>query len=144
MKTTIRTILGVILMTLLVALYIIFAGYQAMLLVATGEALSVVFGLALWVAPIIGVWSIVRELVFGFQSQQLVDRYSREIGELTIPIIDRRDRVSVDSLRAEPEPPAWPGALQRGLLLDSVGHRREGRASVRRAILLAKVDSPHD
>ncbi|MEN9910759.1 MAG: hypothetical protein RLZZ441_327, partial [Actinomycetota bacterium] len=75
MKTT-RTIIGVAIMSALLALYIVFAAYQAALLVASSQPLTLVYGLALFVAPVIGLWSLVRELVFGRQAGRLLTRYT--------------------------------------------------------------------
>ena len=128
MKTT-RTIIGVAIMSALLALYIVFAAYQATLLVASGQPLTLFYGLALFVAPVIGIWSLVRELVFGRQAGRLLSRYTAENGEPQVPVINRRDRAAVDAL------------LIHGLTLDTVGRRREGRAAVRVAITLGAIDS---
>jgi hypothetical protein len=140
MKTT-RTIIGVAVMSALLVLYMVFAAYQAALLVATAQPLALVFGLALFVAPLIGIWSLVRELVFGRQAGRLLTRYTAENGEPQIPLINRRDRAAVDALLATPIPGTWEGALIHGLTLDTVGRRREGRAAVRVAITLGAIDS---
>ena len=140
MKTT-RTIIGVAIMSALLALYIVFAAYQAALLVASGQPLTLVYGLALFVAPVIGIWSLVRELVFGRQAGRLLDRYTAENGEPQVPVINRGDRAAVDALLATPIPDTWQAVLIHGLTLDTVGRRREGRAAVRVAITLGAIDS---
>ena len=140
MKTT-RTIIGVAIMSALLALYIVFAAYQAALLVASGQPLTLVYGLALFVAPVIGIWSLVRELVFGRQAGRLLTRYTAENGEPQVPVINRRDRDAVDALLASPIPNTWQAALIHGLTLDTVGRRREARAAVRVAITLGAIDS---
>jgi hypothetical protein len=128
-------------MSALLALYIVFAAYQAALLVASSQPLTLVYGLALFVAPVIGLWSLVRELVFGRQAGRLLTRYTAENGEPQVPVINRRDRDAVDALLASPIPDTWQAALLHGLTLDTVGRRREGRAAVRVAIRLSAVDS---
>ncbi len=138
---TIRTVLGVIAMSALLALYLAFATYEAALLVMSKEPLALIYGVALFVAPAIGAWSLVRELRFGGQAQRLFTRYTAERGAPQIPVIDRRDRNAVDALVAQPTPANWQDALLHGLTLDTVGRRREGRAAVREAIRLATVDS---
>jgi hypothetical protein len=139
--SNIRTVAGVALMSALLALYIVFAAYQAGLLVASGQPLTLLFGLALFVAPLIGIWSLVRELVFGRQAGRLLTRYTAENGEPQVPIINRRDRAAVDKLVATPVPSTWQAALIHGLTLDTVGRRREARAAVRVAITLGAIDS---
>ena len=139
--SNIRTVAGVALMSALLALYLVFAAYQAALLVASGQPLTLLFGLALFVAPIIGIWSLFRELVFGRQAGRLLTRYKKENGEPQVPIINRRDRPAVEALLALPIPATWQGALIHGLTLDTVGRRREARSVVRVAIRLAALDS---
>lgn len=134
MKQT-RTIIGVVVMTALLALYIVFAGYEAVLLVSTGEPLAFVFGAALFVAPAIGIWSLFRELKFGREAGALLNRFVAEFGPIAIPVMDKGSDVP------EPTNPTWDDLLIHGLTLDSVGKRREARAAVRRAIVLAKVNS---
>ena len=128
-------------MSALLTLYIVFAAYQAALLVASGQPLTLVFGLALFVAPLIGIWSLVRELVFGRDAGRLLRRYTAENGEPQVPIVNRRDRPAVEALLALPIPSTWQAALIHGLTLDTVGRRREARSVVRVAIRLAALDS---
>ena len=139
--SNIRTVASVILMAALLTLYIVFAAYQAALLVASGQPFTLVYGLALFVAPVIGIWSLVRELVFGRQAGRLLNRYTAENSEPQVPVINRRDREAVDSLLAAPIPNTWQAALIHGLTLDTVGRRREARAAVRVAITLGAIDS---
>ncbi|MFM6968295.1 MAG: hypothetical protein ACKOWN_05150 [Microbacteriaceae bacterium] len=129
-----RAIIGVVVMAALLALYIGFAGYEAVLLIASGEPLAFVFGAALFVAPAIGIWSLVRELKFGRDAAALLNRFVAEFGPVAIPVLEKRATVP------EPNNPTWDDLLIYGLTLDSVGFRREARAAVRRAIALAKVN----
>ncbi|MDP4585855.1 MAG: hypothetical protein NWS64_00975 [Microbacteriaceae bacterium] len=140
MKIT-RTIIGVAVMSVLLALYIAFAAYQAALLVLSGEPFTLVYGLALFVAPIIGIWSLFRELKFGRDAQRMLTHYIAEKGEPQLPVINRRDLEAVDAVVATPVPETWQDALVLGLTLDTVSRRREGRAMVRQAIKLWAVDS---
>jgi len=139
--SNIRTIAGVIFMSALLALYIAFAAYQAALLVLSGEPFTLLYGVALFVAPIIGIWSLFRELKFGRDAQRLFTQYLAERGEPQLPVINRRDLVAVEEVVATPVPATWQDALVLGLTLDTVSRRREGRAMVRQAIKLWAVDS---
>jgi hypothetical protein len=139
--SNIRTIAGVIFMSALLALYIAFAAYQAALLVLSGEPFTLLYGLALFVAPIIGIWSLFRELKFGRDAQRLFTQYLAERGEPQLPVINRRDLAAVEEVVATPVPATWQDALVLGLTLDTVSRRREGRAMVRQAIKLWAVDS---
>jgi hypothetical protein len=139
--SNIRTIAGVIFMSALLALYIAFAAYQAALLVLSGEPFTLLYGVALFVAPIIGIWSLFRELKFGRDAQRLFTQYLAERGEPQLPVINRRDLAAVEEVVATPVPATWQDALVLGLTLDTVSRRREGRAMVRQAIKLWAVDS---
>ena len=139
--SNIRAVAAVILMSALLALYIAFAAYQAALLVLSGEPFTLLYGLALFVAPIIGIWSLFRELKFGRDAQRLFTQYVAERGEPKLPVIDRRDRDAVEAVAATPAPVTWQDALVLGLTLDTVSRRREGRAMVREAIKLWAIDS---
>ena len=139
--SNIRTIAGVIFMSALLALYIAFAAYQAALLVLSGEPFTLLYGVALFVAPIIGIWSLFRELKFGRDAQRLFTQYLAERGEPQLPVINRRDLAAVEEVVAAPVPATWQDALVLGLTLDTVSRRREGRAMVRQAIKLWAVDS---
>jgi len=139
--SNIRTIAGVIFMSALLALYIAFAAYQAALLVLSGEPFTLLYGVALFVAPIIGIWSLFRELKFGRDAQRLFTQYLAERGEPQLPVINRRDLSAVEEVVATPVPATWQDALVLGLTLDTVSRRREGRAMVRQAIKLWAVDS---
>ena len=139
--SNIRTIAGVIFMSALLALYIAFAAYQAALLVLSGEPFTLLYGVALFVAPIIGIWSLFRELKFGRDAQRLFTHYLAERGEPQLPVINRRDLAAVEEVVATPVPATWQDALVLGLTLDTVSRRREGRAMVRQAIKLWAVDS---
>ena len=139
--SNIRNVVGVIFMSALLALYIAFAAYQAALLVLSGEPFTLVYGLALFVAPIIGIWSLFRELKFGRDAQRLFTQYIAERGQPQLPVINRRDLEAVEAVVATPVPATWQDALVLGLTLDTVSRRREGRAMVRQAIKLWAVDS---
>lgn len=136
-----RTVIGVVVMSVLLSIYMVFAAYQATLLVLSGEPLTLVYGLALFVAPIIGVWSLVRELIFGRDAQRIFAEFIAERGEPQLPVVNRRDRDAVEALVATPAPATWQDALVLGLTLDTVGRRREGRAMVHQAIRLRAIDS---
>ena len=139
--STFRTVAGVIFMSALLALYLAFAVYQAALLVLSGEPFTLVYGLALFVAPVIGMWALVRELKFGRDAQRMFTQYIAERGEPKLPVINRRDQVAVEAVVATPVPSTWQDALVLGLTLDTVSRRREGRAMVRQAIKLWALDS---
>ena len=130
----IRTVIGVAIMSVLLALYLMFAIYQAVLLVSTGEPLALLYGASLFAAPAIGVWSLWRELRFGRDAGALYDRYEKAHGKPQIPILPKRSEVPEPT---STDPEDW---LIYGLTLDGVGKRREGRAAVRKALEFSRVN----
>ena len=71
---------GVAVMAVLLALYIVLVGQRAWLLLTSGETVAVVMGAALIVLPLLAVWAVGRELWFGVRAEQLGRRLSAEDG----------------------------------------------------------------
>ncbi|RIJ42182.1 hypothetical protein DZF93_07745, partial [Clavibacter michiganensis subsp. insidiosus] len=90
------TRIGVAVMAVLMVLYLALAGQIAVLLLISGEPVGVVFGLALLVLPLVGVWTLVRELSFGVRSARLVRILDGEGG---LPVADLPTRASGRPLR---------------------------------------------
>ncbi|MFC6235829.1 hypothetical protein ACFPZL_12120, partial [Leucobacter soli] len=80
MNARTRSILGVAIIAAVLVLYFALTGVRAVALLASGTPLAVTMGLALLVLPLIGVWALVRELLFGARSTALVDRLDAEGG----------------------------------------------------------------
>lgn len=139
---------GVIVITVLLALYITIAGYRAVLLLFSGEPVGVTMGVALLVLPVIGLWALVREIRFGLLAEKLMKRLDAE-GRLpedqveTLPS-GRVVRESADALfpkyqaEAEENPLAWQSWLRLGLVYDACGDRRRARGAVNQAIRLSR------
>lgn len=143
------TILGVIAISVLLALYLVFAGYRALVMLGSGEALGVVMGLALLVLPVIGLWALIRELRFGFASAALLKRLEAEgkmpDDEVALMPSGRVDRHAADAVfpkyqsEAEAHPNEWRSWLRLGLVYDACGDRRRARQAVNQAIRLSKA-----
>ncbi len=142
------TIAGVILMTVLLGLYLALLGQRGVLFIASGQPIAVVLGIFLFVLPALGLWALVRELLFGTRSAALISRLDAEGG---LPIDDlpkrpsgRPDRASADRQfpiykeRVEREPDDWRSWLLLGLAYDASGDRRRARQAVRNAIALSR------
>lgn len=87
MNPRVRAVLGVSLMSTLLVLYFAFAGFKAVALLATGDPIAILMGVALLVFPVIGAWALVREIMFGFTSTKLVDALA-ESGDLPEELVD--------------------------------------------------------
>jgi hypothetical protein len=142
-------LLGAGLMAFLLVLYLALAGQRAVLFLSTGEPIAIGIGAALLVLPLLGLWALVRELMFGVRSQQLADRLAAA-GELPaedLPLrpSGRPDRVAADARfpvykdAVERAPEDWGAWFRLGLAYDACGDRRRARQAVRTAIGLAKA-----
>lgn len=140
------TRIGVGLMAVLLAIYLVVAAQYAVVALASGTAVGVLMGIALVLLPILGGWALVRELTFGARAERL-GRRLEEASELPDEQISvrpsgRPDREEADALfpryRAEVEasPEKWQAWYRLGLAYDAGGDRRRARQAIRRAISL--------
>ncbi len=143
--------IGVAVMAVLLALYIVLVGQRAWLLVTSGETVGVIMGAALIVLPLIAVWAIWREIRFGVRASALAARLEDE-GALPAEEIDvrpsgRPQREQADELfpayRADVEahPDDWRAWFRLGLAYDGAGDRRRARHAIRTAIRLERADA---
>lgn len=144
-----RALVGTIVMSALLVLYLVLTAQLAVRLIATGDGIAVTMGVALFVIPVVGAWALVRELIFGFQSQRLIRALDAEGG---LPVDDLPHRPSGRPVReaadaefpryaqaVERAPDDWRARLRLGLAYDSSGDRRRARAEVRHAIRLHRL-----
>ena len=148
MSARARALTGVAIMAVLLVLYFVFAGVRALALLSSGTPLAVVMGAALLLLPLIGAWALVRELVFGWRSTQLVDRLDAAgrlpddlgtAGPTGKPEREVADRV-FPRYRAEAEaaPDDWSAWMRLGIVYDACGDRTRARGAIRQAIRLAR------
>ncbi|MDY0909231.1 hypothetical protein [Microbacterium sp. CFBP9034] len=138
--------IGVAVMAVLLALYIVLVGQRAWLLLGTGEPVGVLMGVALIVLPFIAAWALGRELWLGVRAESLGRRLEQE-GALPAEAVDLRPsgRIVRDDADAvfpayradvEASPDDWRAWYRLGLAYDAAGDRRRARGAVRRAIRL--------
>lgn len=141
--------IGVAVMGVCLVLYLVVAGQKAVLFIGTGQPIAVAMGIALLVLPLIGVWALVREFLFGLGADRLGRQLDEEGGmpeaetELTPsgriakndadPLIDRY------TAEADAAPSEWRGRYRLGVVQEAAGRRRDARASIRDAIRLEKL-----
>ncbi|SDZ01238.1 tetratricopeptide repeat protein [Herbiconiux ginsengi] len=138
-----------LLMAVLLAVYIVLVGVRAVQFVLTGVPIAVAIGVVLIILPIVGAWALVRELMFGLRTQQLVEQLERE-GEL--PVDDLPKKASGRPLRAaadeefpvyrdavEADDTDWRAWFRLGLAYDASGDRRRARGALRTAIALERA-----
>ncbi|MBX3091738.1 MAG: hypothetical protein KF801_04435 [Cryobacterium sp.] len=131
-------------MAALLLLYLVLVAQLAIRLLGVNEPIAVALGAALFVLPIVGLWALVAELLFGFRSARL----GRELAaEGSYPLQDlprspsgRIDRRAADAAfpefrrEAESTPDRWESWFRLGLAFDACGDRRRARSAIRRAI----------
>ncbi len=74
------TRIGVALMAVLLALYIVLVAQRAWLLLTSGEPIAIAMGVGLVILPVIAVWALGRELWFGIRAERLGRRLQSEGG----------------------------------------------------------------
>lgn len=146
MSARARAILGVAIMSALLLLYFGFAGVRAFALLASGTPIAIAMGVALLVLPLIGVWALVRELLFGMRSTALVDRLEAEgllpedLGETGATGKPQRDTADAAFARykaeTEADPQNWRSWVRLGIVYDACGDRTRARRAIRSAISL--------
>ncbi|MBK0419349.1 hypothetical protein JD276_09910 [Leucobacter sp. CSA1] len=139
-----RSLVGVVVITALLLLYLVFVGVRALALLGSGSPLAVAMGVALVILPVLGAWALLRELSFGHRTHQLLDLLESE-GLLPDEEVDtlpsgRPDRAQADALfpryraAAEADPGSWRAWMRLGIVYDACGDRKRARAAIRQAI----------
>ncbi len=142
--------IGVAVMAVALALYIVLVGQRAWLLLASGQPVAIAMGAALVVLPIVAVWALGRELWFGWRAEQLGTRLEREdalpADDVAVRPSGRVEREDADAVfpayRAEVEadPDDWRAWFRLGIAYDAAGDRRRARGAVRTAIRLEAAE----
>jgi hypothetical protein len=140
--------IGVGVMALCLALYIVVVGQRAVLMLTTGEPIAIAIGVALIVMPLIGAWALVREMQFGFAADKLGRTLDAEGGmpqaETELTPSGRIAKGDVDPMiarytaEAEAAPTEWRARFRLGVVQDAAGRRKDARASIREAIRLSR------
>lgn len=140
---------GVAIMAVVLALYIVLVGQRAWLLLTSGQTVAVVMGAALVLLPVLGAWGLWREIRFGMRAQALARRLEAEgrVPDEQIPVREsgRPERDHADALfpayRADVEehPDDWRAWFRLALVYDGAGDRRRARQAVRTAIRLERA-----
>lgn len=143
-----RPMVGAIIMSVLLVVYLAFAANYAWILIRAAEPLANAMGYALAVFPLLGVWGLVAEMRFAIASQKLMTRLEAEnlLPDAEFPrlVSGRPNRdLAMDVFPAfsddvESNPESWQAWLRLGLAYDACGDRRRARWAVRRALVLGK------
>ncbi len=142
-----RARLAAVGMAVLLVLYLLFAIGYAIVLLGIGQPVTSIMGVALLVLPLIGMWALIAELVFGVRADRLAARLEAEGGLPTEQLPSRGngrvDRAAADAVfpryrdAVEAAPEDWRTWFRLALAYDASGDRRRARWATRRAIRLA-------
>lgn len=125
--------------------YLALLGRTAILMIASGRAVAVVFGMALLILPAIGLWAMIATLRAGFAHQKLARLAAEDGMELDVSALPRRpsgriERDAADALfdtvRAEldNDPDDWRRWYRLARAYDYAGDRGRARATMRKAV----------
>ncbi|MCC2033832.1 hypothetical protein [Microbacterium allomyrinae] len=142
--------IGVAVMAVLLALYIVLVGQRAWLLLVSGDPVGIAMGVGLVALPLIAAWALVRELLFGVHAQRLGRRLEDEgalpddeVGVRPSGRVLREDGDAVFPVyRADVEshPDDWRAWYRLGLAYDAAGDRRRAREAIRTSIKLESAE----
>jgi tetratricopeptide (TPR) repeat protein len=138
--------IGVAVMAALLVLYIVLVAQRGWLLATSGDPIGIAMGIALFVLPLLAVWALARELLFGRSAELLGARLQAE-GALPAETLavrpsgrvrrDEGDAVFPAYRKAvEAAPEDWRAWYRLGLAYDAAGDRRRARSAIREAIRL--------
>lgn len=138
------TRIGVAVMAALLALYIVLVGWRAVVLISTGDPVGVTMGVSLIVLPLIAMWALAREIMFGASAAKLGTRLDvegalpdDEVGVRTSGRVIRDDADAVFPRyreAVEQNPEDWQAWYRLGIAYDASGDRRRARSAIRNAI----------
>lgn len=144
-----KAVIGSVFMAILLVLYMWVAGYQGYVMITSGNGIVIAMGVALLVLPVVGVWALYRELMFGIRSGGLIKRLESEGG---LPVDDLPHRPSGRTIReaadeefpvyaaeVDSAPNSWRAWMRLGLAYDASGDRKRARSAVRTAIAFSKT-----
>ena len=134
------------LMLALTLFYVLTLLGRGIILLQESSLIAIAMGLTILVLPLVALWALFAELQFGLKAQRL----SRRLIALDIPGLDldlrASGRATKDSANKELEriqdavnrdPEDWSLWFQLGEAHDAAGERKNARAAIRKAILLA-------
>lgn len=146
-----RAKVGVAIVSIALVLYFWFTYQRAWIMVTDESLLAKGIGLALFALPVVGAWTLVRELMFGAQTERLADVLAEEDGlpPDNLPrtpggrIVREAADAEFERYRAETDaaPDDWRSWFRLSCAYDSAGDRKRARESMRRAIRMEKRDS---
>ncbi len=138
--------LGVLLVTILLVFWLVIAFQRSFLLLGDPDPVAKALGAGYLLLPCIGAWALIRELLFGAQTQRMARQLESEGG---LPVDDlprtpagRIVRSAADAAfpafqaEVEADPGSWRGRFRLSLAYDMAGDRKRARQAMRDAAKL--------
>ena len=138
--------LGVLLVTALLVFWLAVAFQRSLLLLGDPDPVAKAIGAAYLLLPCIGAWALIRELLFGAQTQRMARQLDGEGG---LPVDDlprtpagRIVRSAADDAfpayqaEVEADPENWRSWFRLSCAYDAAGDRKRARGAMRDAAKL--------
>src|SRR5690606_32775930 len=143
--------IGAIVVSVILVFYFVLMGQRAWILVREPAMIPKVMGIALFVLPVIGAWTLIVELIFGARTEKLA-RILGEEGGLPVDDLPRtpggkiiREAADKEFVKyqaeAEAAPDDWRSWFRLSCAYDASGDRKRARATMRQAISMEKDTS---
>ncbi len=135
----------------MVSLLVVYLGlslHRAVLLLGTEGWIAKAFGVAMLVLPAVGVWALVREVLFGVRTEQL-GRVLQQEGGLPPDDLPRTpggrivreaadERFATYRAQTEADPGEWRTWYRLSLAYSAAGDRSRARSAMRDAVALSR------
>lgn len=142
-----------VIMAALLLVYLVLVAQLAVRFITVDGAVARTIGIALLVLPLVGLWALAVEVIFGARSERLGRRLAEE-GRMPLDDLPRLPSGRVERAAAErafpgfkteveAQPDAWESWYRLGLAYDACGDRRRARSAIRLAIALDR-DARHN
>jgi hypothetical protein len=145
-----RAKLGVAVVTLGLALYLVFTVQRGWIMLTDDSLVAKALGVALFALPVVGAWTLIRELLFGAGTERLAGILENEGGlpPDTLPrtpggrIVREAADAEFEKYRTEAEaaPDDWRSWFRLSCAYDAAGDRKRARATMRQAIRMHRDD----
>lgn len=140
---------GAIIVSVVLVFYFVLMGHRAWILVREPDLVPRVMGIALFVLPIIGAWTLVVEIIFGARTEKLARILGAE-GGLPVDDLPRTpggkiireyadEEFKKYQAEAEAAPEDWRSWFRLSCAYDASGDRKRARATMRTSISLFRA-----
>lgn len=152
MSQVVRIVGLIVALVVALGFYFVLLGRIAIELIRGGGVVAVGLGVGVLILPLLGVWVVVATLRAGLAHQHLARRIHDEDRELDVSQLPRLpsgriQREAADELFAqvkaewEADPDDWRSSYRLARAYDHAGDRSRARETMRRAVLLERLES---